>query len=156
MSAVPKPKRIWALQAVLSLQLIGAIVGIVGVFAVGLPPLPAGELALELAKPVVGLLLLPVLLLALQRRLPRSERVAPRLAVVWALFTLGVLILSTPKPLPPSLQSITFQGVTAEANRIGFLATRAAALSAMIWVVASLFVHRRTRAYLAGNTPTTW
>jgi hypothetical protein len=152
-SAVQKPKRIWALQAVLSLQLIGAIVGIVGAFASGLPALPAAALVLGFAKPVCALVLLPVLVLALQRVLPRSERVAPPLAAVWALFTIGVWMTSIPRPLPPSLESITFQDVTPEANRISFLATRAVALGAMVWVVASLFVHHRTREYLAGNVP---
>ena len=128
MAAVPKPKRIWALQAVIGLQLIGAIVGVVGAFISGLPQVPTAELVLGFAKPAFAFVLLPLLLLSLQRMLPRSERVAPALALVWAVLTVVAWMTAVPKPLPPALESITFHDVTPQATRLGNLATRALAL----------------------------
>lgn len=153
MTAVPKPKRVWALQAVVGLQLIGAIVGVVGLLRAGLPQISSGELLLGFAKPVVALLLLPALLLSLQRTLPRPERVAPFLALVWALATVGASMIAVPQPLPPALDAVTFHDVTPEGTRLGNLVVEILGFGAIVWVVASLFVHRRTRAYLAGDAP---
>lgn len=151
MAAGKKPKRIWALQAVVGLQLIGAVVGVFGALMSGLPQLPTAELALGFAKPAFAFLLLPVLLLSLQRMLPRPEHVAPALTLIWAVLTVGVWMTAVPKPLPTVLESMTFHDVTPQATRLGILATRALALGVMVWAVASLFVHRRTRAYLASD-----
>jgi hypothetical protein len=134
------------------LQLIGAVVGIFGSMMSDVPQLPASELLLGFAKPVFALFLLPALLLSLQRMLPRSERVAPALALVWAGFTVGVWMTAVPKPLPPALESMTFHDVAPPVTRIANLATAALAWGAMAWAVASLFVHRRTREYLAGES----
>jgi len=153
LTKIPKPKRVWALQAIVGLQLIGAIVGVVRLLVTGLPQISAGELVLGLAKPIIALVLLPVLLLSLQRTLPRPERVAPLSALAWALFTLGVWMTAVPQPLPPAFEAITFHDVTPEAARLGDFVVLAFGLGAMVWVVASLFVHRRTRAYLAGDAP---
>lgn len=154
MSAVHKPKRIWALQAVACLQLVGAIVGVFGAIGSGLPQLPPTELVLGFAKPFFAVLLLPALILSLQRKLPRPERAAPALALIWTAFSVVVWIYSVPKPLPPVLESITFHDVAPPATRIANLATRVLALGALLWAVTSLFVHGRTRAYLAGDAPT--
>jgi hypothetical protein len=146
-----KPKRVWALQLVAGFQLIVAIAGTAAVLFSGLPRVSAPALLLGFAKPVFAMLLLPSLILSLQRRLPQPERLAPILAATWAIFTVAAFVLAEHKPLPPAVQALTFDDVPAEVTRVVTIFIQSIAFSALLWAVASLFVHRRTRAYLSSR-----
>jgi hypothetical protein len=146
-----KPKRVWALQLVAGFQLIVAIAGTAAVLLSGLPRVSAPALLLGFAKPVFAMLLLPPLILSLQRLLPRPERLAPILAAIWAIFTVTAFVLAEHKPLPPGVQALSFDDVPADVARVVTICIRSIAFSALLWAVASLFVHRRTRAYLSGH-----
>lgn len=148
---VPKPKRVWALQLLAGLQLVVLVGGVADAFISGLPDLPALSLVLGFAKPVMGLALLAPLLLSLQRLLPRPERVAPILAVAWCALTVGSFVFSLPKPEPQALRALTFDDVPPAVGGVSKIVVRSLGLGALLWAVGSLFVHRRTRAYLAGR-----
>jgi hypothetical protein len=146
-----KPKRVWALQLVAGFQLIVAIAGTAAVLLSGLPRVSAPVLLLGFAKPVFAMLLLPPLILSLQRLLPRPERLAPILAAIWAIFILAAFLLAEHKPPPPGVQALTSDDVPAEVARVVTIVVRSISFCALVWAVASLFVHGRTRAYLSGR-----
>jgi hypothetical protein len=115
----------------------------------GLPQLPALPLLLGFAKPIIGFLFLPVLILSLQRRMPRPERTAPWLALAWGMLTVGALVLAEAQPTPAAMQSLTFKDVPQAATRVTRPIVQLLLLGGFAWAIGSLFIHRRTRAYLS-------
>lgn len=151
--SIPKPKRVWLLQALAALQLLSSLIGVIAAFSAGLPDLPALDLALGFAKPAVALLLLPAVILSLQRLLPKPQFLAPLLVAVWLVFTIAVIALSTPPPQPAAVQALQFENVSPVAERVGKVLSRILGLAALLWVVTPLFVAGPTRAYLAAKSP---
>jgi hypothetical protein len=148
---IRKPKRVWALQLVAGFQLMVAIAGTASVLSSGIPPVSVPALFFGFARPVLAMLLLPPLILSLQRLLPRPDRLAPVLAAAGAILIVAGFVFAEPRPLHPSVQALMFEDVPAEAARFGAIFTRSVAFIALFLAVASLFVHRRTRAYLSSR-----
>jgi len=140
-----KPWCLWILQLVIVVQLVVAIVRIANSWVVVRSQpfhLPWAWVAETLAVVAVTV----VLLLALQRWLRGSAVVAPAAGAVWWLLGLGRAIQSIGAPAPPDLNGVLFENVPTASEVLGVVLVHGLLLT----LVGSLFLHRATRAYLAG------
>jgi hypothetical protein len=129
-----KPVRVWVLQILCALELVGLL----GITLASLRAIPPNYLHKQflpdLVRFVFGVVLLVSTIVALQRRLfARPDVVAPLAAGTLFLAHLVNVLLLDAKRLFTSLE----QGLTS------FMM-----FAAFLWLVGSLVLHRETRSYL--------
>jgi hypothetical protein len=144
----PKPVRIWILEGMLAIQLGWAVLSTASIL---LSPvvrsLPLSLLAEGLIRPIVGVPIVGALLLSLQRLGPRPSLVAPVLTSLWWLLSLTASFALAAPPEPEALSALKFE----DAPSPPYWVTAIVLHAGLLWFVLSTWLHRRTRAYLAGE-----
>jgi len=146
-----KPWRLWALEAIVSLQLIAAVVrGVPAVTAAGrrLFEVPGLWWLLETLFSVVVAILL---VLGIERVFRRSNVVAPVAGALLWLSGVDVAIRSIGAAPAPDLRRFMFDDVPAASEIAGLVVVH----GLLLWLAGSLFWHRRTRGYLSGAPSST-
>jgi hypothetical protein len=147
--AVRKPWHLWVLQAIVAVQVVWSLVHIV--------PVMAG-IGARLREPAALLLMLETfaawavaiaLVVSLQRGFRRSDIIAPVAGLFWWVNGLLRAISSLGAPPPPDLERVTFDGVPPVSQVLGMLTVHAL----LLWLVATLLWHEKSRAYLTGALP---
>jgi len=145
-----KPWRLWILQAIVALQVVVA-----GVRWIPLAK-AAGKHLLELAglwwlvQMLWPVALAVVLMLAIERVFRRSDIVAPVAGGIWWAWGLYGVISALGAPPPPDLKHLMYEDVPVQSE----IAALVVVQGFLLWLAGSLLWHRKTRAYLAGATPT--
>jgi hypothetical protein len=144
-----KPWRLWVLEAIVSLQLLAAVVrGVPAVAAAGrrlLAPPGLWWLLETLFSVVVTILLV----LGIERVFRRSDVVAPAAGAFWWLNGVDGAIRSIGAPPDPDLKRFLYEGVPAASE----IAALVVVHGLLLWLAGSLLWHRATRRYLAGAPP---
>jgi hypothetical protein len=146
-----KPWRLWALEAIVSLQLLAAVVrGIPAVTAAGKRLLAPPGLW-WLLETLFGVVVAILLVLGVERVFRRSDIVARVAGALWWLNGLDVAIRSIGQPPDADLKRFMFDDVPAASEIAGLVVVH----GLLLWLAGSLFWHRRTRDYLSGAPSTT-
>jgi hypothetical protein len=145
-----KPWRLWILQAIATLQVVLTVVR-------GIPlARAAGKHLLELAglwwflQMVFPVTVAVVLVLAIERVIRRSDVVAPVAGGLWWAYGLYGAINALGAPPPPDLKHVMFEDVPVQSE----IAALVVIHGVLLFLAGSLLWHRKSRAYLAGATPT--
>ncbi len=136
-----KPWRIWILQALVAVQLVTLVVATVSVLrSPEVQELPFSTLFWGLLRPLVAAPCITALLLSLQRLGPKPSLVAPTLASLWWVVSVVTLVLQGANSDDPTSDD----AASSSAPWIGV----AIAHLFLLWLVASTWLHGKTRAYL--------
>jgi len=131
--AAHKPIRVWLLQGTCVLQLGRTVVQVATEFGAGGNLRNTAE-AVWFTEAVFWSLVLLALTLALQRLIPRPSVGAPTLAVIWRLHGIVMYIQDWGLPAPGRVDAVALGRILGEAI--------------LLWLTASLMLHRKTRVYL--------
>lgn len=139
-----KPLRLWALQAIATLQIAAAVVrGIPAVKAIRAHLFQAAGLWWMLQTLLVVATCI-VLVLGLERAFRRSDLVAPAAGFVWWSCGLIGAIRSLGEPPPSDLKGLMFENVDPASE----IAALVIVHGLLFWLVGSMVWHRKSRAYL--------
>ena len=144
---IEKPWRIWILQAIAALQMLGIISQLVGRLAGAASRLREPAVLGWLLGALLGLAVVILLLLALQRRLRRPEIAAPAVGLLWWAEGVFSAARSFGRPPPPDLKRFMFDNVPAPFEVAGLVLLH----GLVLWLVGSLVWHRQSRAYLTAQ-----
>ncbi len=142
---IEKPWRIWTLQAIVAVQLLGRVSQLVRDLAGAASRLREPAVLGWLVGSLLGLVVAILLLLALQRRLRRPEIAAPAVGSIWWAAGVFFAVRSFGRTPPPALKRFMFENVEPVAEAAGLIVVH----GLLLWLVGSLFRHRQTRAYLS-------
>jgi hypothetical protein len=144
-----KPLRIWIFQALLALQLAGAVAAIASfLLSPAVRTLPSSAILLGLLSPILGISVVIGLIVALQRLGSRPRVVAPVLASLWWVLSISSHLALEAPPKAGVLRSITFEDVLSPPAWIVGVVLHAGLLGFVI----STWRHQPTRAYLSGTS----
>ena len=145
-----KPWHFWILQAIVAVQVLWSLVRVVpGLAGLGAHIHEPAVLWWLIETTLVWVVSI-ALVLSLQRRgLRRPDIVAPITGLLWWANGLYRAISGLGQPPPPDLKGVMFENVPAESEIAGIVIVH----GLLFLLVATLLLHRKSRAYLVGAPP---
>ncbi len=144
---IKKPWGIWLLEAIAALQILTRVSRLARDLTGATSRLREPAVLGWLLGSLLGLAVLTLLLLALQRRLRRPEIAAPAVGLLWWAQGVFFAVRSFGRPPGPDLKRFLFENVPPESEFAGLVIVH----GLLLWLVGSLLWHGRTRAYLGAQ-----